>query len=887
MKLPLVRRLVLAVALAATLPLDARVVSYAPYTDRISIAAFHRRTTRHFLVTELTSATYSGIQTHEVVLYDSKSADEPRVVYSSTTRVHWAAMWEDGNEVPRILIATAGPKFWFSGDGGASLRQINLPDTTFVNVRHAYVDNGGPFTRGPLTPVRIGNAEFPFVVHDMAGKIWRVASDGTPTPWITSASAANNNVLLGSDIDGTRFLVRLSSVTYLVMGPNGRSTTRELPTNGKVHGWITPDGRTYLQSDGSLWQDGTLVATMTSGFAIPTSDYRGAWIIDRTPDAGTSLKRHTPNGLETMWTDAAAPQVEALHAGASGNTLLVQVHRPRPQPDRIAVTDPALAIWRVGEPAPKVYDELFLLEQPNKGFIHVDVDKVADGEPFVFDSGVTIGLQVGANGTDSGGGGDVLQEFGIVRASLKQQLVLPGVGRTLGAYGSNWTTDVILYNPESVPQKVELRFVPTGLDSETRTALGEDPRTTLTLNAKEIRLLPDVLAALFGRVDNGALFITPERTINATGRTYARAGSGKYGFGMTAIDVMAAASPRFPMTFVGAFPGPNFRTNVTLIDTAGRGSDASLFPTSTSGVGAPETIAFVPTAGQQQINAVQMLLGSNETGGLIIQPKRGFLVASVFAIDNLTNDPTWFPADLPALTTRWIPVMGHVNGANGSEFRTDLHLYNPIAEWRYVYLVAHPWDPREGAKQVTILMAPNESRVIRDAYSTMFGRTGVARLRYYSSNPTAGIRVTSRTYTTDARGGMYGNLTPPLNGFQMASSGDALEILGVTGGAGHRTNLGIVEMHMWPAATGEAPGSAKVEIIDNRGRVLDAFSVTVPISGGIQINDLFRTRGLGDGPETALLRVIPERGQFATFATVTDNTTNDSVYLASYLKSQE
>jgi hypothetical protein len=885
MKQPLARLLGLAVLAAASLAVDARVVSYAPYTDRISIATFHRRTTRHFLVTELTGVTYSGIQTHEVVLYDAIGSDEPRVVYSSTERVRWAALWEDANEVPRILIAADGPKFWFSGDGGATIKRIGLPATTFLNVSHAYVDNGGPFTRGPYAPVRIGDAEFPFVVQDTDGQVWRVASDGTATAWMPVVSGNTNNAILGSDLTGTRFLLRESAGTYFVAGPDGRSATRQLPTDRRVHGWITPDGRVYLQSADSLWEDGKLVTTMTSGFAIPTSDYRGAWIVDNRAASGTTLMRHTPSGLETMWTDSAAPTIEALHAGASGDTLLVQVHRPRPQPDRIAITDPALAIWRVGQPAPKVYDELFLLEQPNKGFIHLEVDRVAGGDPFVFDSGVTIGLQVGASATDSGGGGDVLQEFGIVRASLQQQLVLPGVGRTLGANGSNWTTDVILYNPEVVPQKVELRFVPTGLDNALRT--NEDPRTTITLNAKEIRLVRDVLATLFGRVDNGALFITPERTINATGRTYARVGTGTYGFGMTAVDVMSAASPRFPMTFVGAFPGPNFRTNVTLIDTAGRGSDASLFPTSASGLGNPEQVAFVPIAGQQQLNAVQKLVSSNDTGGLIIQPKRGFLVASVFAIDNITNDPTWFPADLPALTTRWIPVIGHVTGANGATFRTDLHIYNPAAEWRHVYLVAHPWDASVPAKQVTILMAPNESRVVRDAYATMFERTGVARLRYYSSNPTAGIRVTSRTYTTDAKGGTYGNLTPPLNGFQIASSGDALEILGVTGGAGHRTNLGIVEMHMWPGAAGDAPGSAKVEIIDNRGRVIDTFTVTVPLAGGIQLNDLFRSRGLGDGPEAALIRVSPERGQFATFATVTDNVTNDSIYLASYLKSQE
>lgn len=878
-------RLALATLLAAAaLVADARVVSYAPYTDKVSIASFHRRTTRHFLTTELSSPTYADVRTSEVVLYDAVGIDEPRVLYTSTEPVRWAAMWEDGSEVPRILIATAGAKFLFSGDGGATLKAIALPSTTFLDVSHSYVDHGGPFTRGPFAPVRIGDAAFPFIVHDNAGMIWRVASDGTPTPWI--ASVSGDNALLGSDIEGTRFLVRTSPTTYLVMSAEGRSSTRQLPASGKLHGWITPDGRAYFQNANTLWEDGIAVATF-DGFAIPSSDYRGAWIIDR-KSGETKLLHHTrPAGLETMWTDAAAPQVEALHAGASGETLLVQVHRPRPQPDRIAVTDPALAVWRIGQPAPKVYDELFLLEQPNKGFIHLDVDRVAEGDPFVFDSGLTIGLQVSANDTNSGGGGDVLQEFGIVRASLRQQLVLPGVGRTLGANGSNWTTDVILYNPEQVPQKVDVRFVPTGQESERDASAAGNPQTTITLNAKEIRLIPDVLLGLFGRVDNGALFLTPERTINATGRTYARAGTGSYGFGMTAIDVMAAASPRFPMTFVGAFPGPNFRTNVTLIDTAGRGSDASLFATSSAGIGNPEQLAFVPVAGQQQINAVQALVHSKDTGGLIIQPKRGFLVASVFAIDNLTNDPTWFPADLPALTTRWIPIIGHVNGVNRSEFRTDLHMYNPTPEWRYVYLVAHPWDPTIGAKQVTILMAPHESRVVRDAYLTMFERTGVARLRYYSSNPVAGIRVTSRTYTIDANGGTYGNLTPPLNGFQMASSGDALEILGITGGAGHRTNLGIVEMHMWPAAAGEGPGSAKVEIIDNRGRVIDQFEVTVPIAGGLQINDLFRSRGLAEGPETALIRVSPIRGQFATFATVTDNTTNDSIYLASYLKSQE
>ena len=36
---------------------------------------------------------------------------------------------------------------------------------------------------------------------------------------------------------------------------------------------------------------------------------------------------------------------------------------------------------------PRHYDELYLNEEWNKGFVHVDVDKMAEGEPFVFNSG--------------------------------------------------------------------------------------------------------------------------------------------------------------------------------------------------------------------------------------------------------------------------------------------------------------------------------------------------------------------------------------------------------------------------------------------------------------------------------------------------------------------
>lgn len=211
----------------------------------------------------------------------------------------------------------------------------------------------------------------------------------------------------------------------------------------------------------------------------------GAWAITRGGGRPTVLYRVTSGQLETMWSDITSPDVEALHAGTSGEKLLIQVHRPRPAVDARVFKDPALAVWHVGDIAPRAYDELFLNEQWNKGFVHVDVEKIEGGEPFVFDGGAAP--QGGGGGIivsppPSSGGGDIVQEWGVVRASLKQQLVLPTVGRTRGAFGSDWVSDVIIQNPLNDSQTLELRFVPSGgaLPAQSK---------TVTLNRLEIRML--------------------------------------------------------------------------------------------------------------------------------------------------------------------------------------------------------------------------------------------------------------------------------------------------------------------------------------------------------------------------------------------------------------
>jgi len=903
------------------LPAAARVISYAPYSDRVSFVGVQSRLDRHFAVVEGPQPVYSGVMLSpgpfwngyaygQVVIYDSEGREEPRVVFpqdGTLAAFSVLAVRENPQHVPTLLIETNSPlggknpeQQWIvmiSNDAGATWQHVLFPNSVVFQLAAATPDLGGPFARGRYSPVRIGSEAMPFFVATF-NAVYAITPDATART--LASSSGQQPPLVGTNRDGTVLLVRYApdqigiAYTSPILAPLPAPFT--VDPNATYEGWIGTDGAVYLEQNlngqrslkvgrngvltGVAGPDGASNDPM-SFFAVPTFDYNGAWMIQRGSGKPTKLLRYTvADGVKEQWQDATGPEVEALHAGASGTSLLIQVHRTRPQADQRLFKDPALAVWHVGEPAPSFYDELYLNETTAKGFVHLDVDKVAAGEPFVFDSGAVDTTGPVRTSPAPAGGSDVTQEWGVVRASLKQHLVLPGVGRIQGAYGSFWNSDIVLYNPLPRAQNVVVRYVPTGggpVTDELRTK-------TITLGAMEIRVITDALKSIFGfESGNGAFFLDPDAGINATSRTYTRSSAGSYGFGMNAIDIFAATRPRFPVTFAGAFGGNDFRTNLVLTDVSGRGTSASTIATGPNGVMGTADISFTaPANAQEQFSslALQLSLYPNDTGALLVQPTTGEAIASLYLIDNRTNDATYFPPDLPAPTVRTIPVIGHVDGANNAQFRSDLYLYNPAGQSRSVTLQMQPWDTLQAASTLQMTLLPNEARVIRDVLVTAFGRTGLARLRYQSTPDPTAVRVTSRTYSIDAKGGTYGFLMPPLNNFQSAGPGDTLEILGAVGDKNFRTNLGLVEMTGLPNNT---TASVHVEIVDDAGHTIDAFTTSLPVAGGMQINDLFRSRNLGDGPRAALIRVSPVSGMIGAWATIIDNGTNDATYLAAQL----
>ncbi|HET8773105.1 MAG TPA: hypothetical protein VFP80_04920 [Thermoanaerobaculia bacterium] len=894
----------------------ARVLSYSPYTNRAAIPAYQLRSASEFVLIEQRGTQFSasdGMDEAEVVVYDVQGAREPRVIFPAAGEprapIFFAAYGRNGAVLIQTMSNFQGRNVQHDvitllGDTtGTSWKRIPELDRTWVSDL-LYEDLGGYYTRGLKGGVRpVSSGRYAFVLEVVEG-LWGIEPDGKAKRLLESQTS--RAMMIGNDATSSRILVRHAS-RIAILDLETEVLTDLGPDESigwSPQGWVAGSDRAYVldaknnQRSLTLFRKGSAprligapypTGTPVQGrdpwsfIAAPTHDYAGAWMIQRDFGKPTTLLRHTEaEGVKTFWSDVTGPQVEALHPGAGGERLLIQVHRPRVQPDRWFI-DPALAVWKIGDPAPRDYDELFVAETDRKGFVHLDVDAVAQGRPFVFDSGI-------GNPPDSrtsppiSGGGDVVQEWGIVRSSLKQELVLPGIARLPGAFNSYWQSDVVLYNPADEDQPVVIRYAPLG-------GAADLAAKTITLAPREILVVRDALKEWFGvETGGGSLHIEPGAGVMATGRTYTSVAAGTYGFSMAAVDAHTAAGARFPLSFAGAFPGPSFRTNILVTAPKGLVAGARLQAYGVSGeIGADGVTLSTVSSGVWQMNNVHsaLSLSSHEEGGLVLRPTHGFVIPAVVAIDNITNDPTYFPPDLPAPVVRTIPVVGHLDGANNSKFRSDLYLLNLSANAQTVRLEAKAWDRSEPPVIVQFTLLPNEDRVIRDVLPRLFGMTGFARLRYMSlGNDGEGVRVTSRTYNLLENGGTLGCLIPPLNSFQAAASGESLEILGVVNDSRFRANIGLVELS--PFLGGPVQATAvRIRIIDERGLQIDSFEVTLPAAGGMQINDVLRERGL-TAAKAVLIRIEPSGpGLVGAYATLTDNGTNDPSFLAASLGAQE
>lgn len=903
----------------------ARLIPTAPVSAWPVLPAVQKRSARQVVVLELMSygaACGCVPSLMRVAIHDSQGIEAPRYVTPGGTPAVFtkAAAFEGPDKILRILVygyvdaaghAAPDGNFLYSPDSGVTWVAVAALAGLQSYGFSGFADFGGPVAGGSSSSIRLGTPSVPFVLATQSG-FWAVRADGTGF----LLSPAWGGALHGSDLGGTKFLVsaRLFSpppptnvsatfkVAILDLSGNLQTLFELAPDFSPwIEGWIAPDGSAYLNVDWSrsgndfsspphaqplpsthsltLCRQGTVQEIVSSDFqfavlAAPSADFSQAWILTSDSSA-TVLSSYTPSGgLVESWRDASKPRIAALFAGDSGDRLLLQKSHYRPSARGSLRLD--WALWRRGQTAPVVYDSVVVETTGGATLVHLDVDAAADGAPIWIDPGSPQNIARPSGGQIPPTAPNEFPTQTLVRASLRQQLVIPAVARAAGKGGSNWRTDVILRNPGASELHVTARLLANPLTTS------QPADVSLTLGPGTLTVVPDVVESLFHlERGSGSLLLIPDATgtIQATSWTYTAAGNDTYGMAVDAEDVVAGVRPGLEQTFAAGLLGVGFRSNFVASDLSGQGSRLQIFPQIGGAVGTPLSIVVLPT-GQTQFDDLAELTGSPAASSTAFRATSGSgsVMTGLVAIDDATNDPTWFGPDAPP-GSLIIPAIVHAHGANGAEYRTDLFLFNPDPVPRDLFLNATLWDQPENRLTVRVTLAAGESRRVPDALFTLFGRSGVAAMFLQTGFPTGGVLVTSRTYTLREDGATYGMVLPPLRTSQTATPGETLEILGPTGAPSLRTNLALVQLSTYL----DGPPGVHVQILDERGSILDSFDQVVPAGIGLQLNDLFRARGLGDGPKAALIRLSPSSGILAAYATTIDNATNDPVYFAGNL----
>ena len=221
-----------------------------------------------------------------------------------------------------------------------------------------------------------------------------------------------------------------------------------------------------------------------------------------------------------------------------------------------------------------------------------------------------------------------------------------------------------------------------------------------------------------------------------------------------------------------------------------------------------------------------------------------------------------------AANTYWVPVASHTNGANGSQWRTDLGLFNSaaVAADAEIRLYAS-----EGLKTQLVAVAPGAQVVLEDVVG-LLGSSGSAAIEIRSDRA---LRVTSRTYNLVGNEaqcyatGTFGQNYPVLAPTDGLSNGEAAYLTQLAENAKYRTNIGLVNL-------GSAVASVSVGLYDGSGTLLGAYSVILGPGAWLQEPRPFYSKAGTTNVPRGYARITVTAGSGVLgFASVIDNLTND------------
>jgi hypothetical protein len=262
-------------------------------------------------------------------------------------------------------------------------------------------------------------------------------------------------------------------------------------------------------------------------------------------------------------------------------------------------------------------------------------------------------------------------------------------------------------------------------------------------------------------------------------------------------------------------------------------------------------------------------------GGCFSTPWASMLLFLTFTAGSTTSAPAQGESTAPSpgalavsSNTLVIPTAAHLNGLNGTNWRTDLQLNNPGTEPASldVTLLPRDQDNSSPAHTMHLTVPPGQSARYPDLLS-LFGFTGAAAIRIDTASDS--LLVTSRTYNQRVKGS-FGAIIAPANAIARG------RLIGLSHNptltTGSRTNLGLVN------AT-SAAAQVLVELYNGDGGLLGTTTQDLDPFEYVQLDKVFETvsqDAIADG--FALVSSVTPSASFFAYASVVDNLTGDGDY---------
>lgn len=225
----------------------------------------------------------------------------------------------------------------------------------------------------------------------------------------------------------------------------------------------------------------------------------------------------------------------------------------------------------------------------------------------------------------------------------------------------------------------------------------------------------------------------------------------------------------------------------------------------------------------------------------------------------------------PGGRTATLPVVGHVLGATGTTFVSDVAIENPTSEPVSALLVFSP-SGADPPLETTLSLSPGETRVLADVVASEFGvEDALGSLRVDTEGaPPAPLRVACRTYVT-SEGTTLGLGTVGLS----AADGELGDryISNISISDAFRSNVGALN-------TSEETIAFTLQLRDEQGRILGRAALS--LEPGRQQQWALAKLFPGVTGSGMMVRIVPAGGGVAplAYAAVTDNASSDPTYYA-------